>query len=141
MAKRKRTNNDLQNITHKTKDQATRIQLKTQVFRKDKQFLLHTWHPLLLLLKTRWKVMNEDRFGLWLRQKEHIRGRSLTDFGNNDFMIFIILWHVNYIGEPGLAVINLMSTSFAFWIRTNLNTVSNIVVIWCNGTSTSLQLW
>jgi len=29
MAKRKRTNDDLQNIAHKTKDQVTRIALKT----------------------------------------------------------------------------------------------------------------
>ena len=39
------TNNDLQNITHKTKDLATRIPLKTggwtQVLRKGKEFLLH----------------------------------------------------------------------------------------------------
>jgi proline racemase len=31
MAKRKRTNNDLQNITHKTKDRVTRTPLKTGV--------------------------------------------------------------------------------------------------------------
>ena len=31
MAKRKRTNNDLQNITHKTKDRATRTPLKAGV--------------------------------------------------------------------------------------------------------------
>ena len=31
MAKRKRTNNDLQNITHKTKDRVTQIPLKTRV--------------------------------------------------------------------------------------------------------------
>jgi len=30
MAKRKRTNNDLQNITHKTKDRVTRTPLKTR---------------------------------------------------------------------------------------------------------------
>jgi len=40
----KRTNNDLQSITHKPKDRVTRSPLKirgTQVFRKGKQFLLH----------------------------------------------------------------------------------------------------
>jgi hypothetical protein len=31
MTKRKRTNNDLQNITHKTKDQVARTPLKTRV--------------------------------------------------------------------------------------------------------------
>ena len=36
----KRTNNDLQNITHKTKDRINRTPL-----RKGKQFLFHQWHP------------------------------------------------------------------------------------------------
>jgi hypothetical protein len=31
MAKRKRTNNDLQNISQKTKDQTTRTELKSEV--------------------------------------------------------------------------------------------------------------
>ena len=39
--KDKRINNNLQNITHKTKDRVTRA----QVFRKGRQFLLHQWHP------------------------------------------------------------------------------------------------
>jgi hypothetical protein len=50
MAKRKmnkRTNNDLQNITQKTKDWATWTLLKpwgwTQVLLKGRQFLLHNW--------------------------------------------------------------------------------------------------
>ena len=39
-------NNDLQNITHKTKDTVTRTLLKTgDELRKGKQFLLHMWHP------------------------------------------------------------------------------------------------
>jgi len=29
---------------------------------------------MLLLLETRWKVKNKERTGLWLQQKEHIRG-------------------------------------------------------------------
>jgi hypothetical protein len=40
----KSTNNDLQNITHKTKDRVTRTSLKTGgelVFWKGKHFLLH----------------------------------------------------------------------------------------------------
>ena len=37
----KRTNNDLQNITKKTKDRATRTPLKPGWI----QFLLHMWHP------------------------------------------------------------------------------------------------
>jgi hypothetical protein len=28
-----------------------------------------------VVLQTRWLIMNEDRTGLWLRQKEHNRGR------------------------------------------------------------------
>jgi hypothetical protein len=48
--KYKRTNNDLQSITHKTKDLVTRTPLKTgceltQVLRKGKQFRLHYWPP------------------------------------------------------------------------------------------------
>jgi hypothetical protein len=39
--KAKRINNDLQHTTQKTKDQATRIQINTQVLRKVQQFLLH----------------------------------------------------------------------------------------------------
>ena len=42
----KRTNNDLQNTTQKTKDRATRRLLKTHVFMRGKQFLLHMWRPL-----------------------------------------------------------------------------------------------
>ena len=38
-ARRKRTNNDLQNITHKIKDRATRV------FRKEQQFLFPMWPP------------------------------------------------------------------------------------------------
>ena len=40
----KRTNIDLQNITQKTKDRATRNLGWTQVLRKSKQFLLHMWN-------------------------------------------------------------------------------------------------
>ena len=46
--KAKRTNNDLQNITHKTKDRVTRTPLKTGInsgARKGKLFLLHWWNP------------------------------------------------------------------------------------------------
>ena len=43
--KKKRTNNNLQNTTQKTKDRVTRIPIKnprrTQVLLKDKQFMLH----------------------------------------------------------------------------------------------------
>ena len=39
MVKRQRTNNDLQNITHKIKDRATRV------FRKEQQFLFPMWPP------------------------------------------------------------------------------------------------
>ena len=45
--KDKRTNNDLWNITQKTKDRATQTPLKpgwTQVLWKGQQFLLHMWH-------------------------------------------------------------------------------------------------
>jgi hypothetical protein len=43
----KRTNNDLQNTTHKTKDREILNQLKTEEeFRKGSQFLLHMYHPL-----------------------------------------------------------------------------------------------
>jgi len=48
MAKRKKTNYDLQNIAQKAKDRATWTPLKpgvTQVFQKGKQFLLHMWRP------------------------------------------------------------------------------------------------
>jgi hypothetical protein len=45
----KRTNIDLQNITQKTNDQATRTPLKskgwTEVLWKGRQFLLHMWYP------------------------------------------------------------------------------------------------
>ena len=41
MVKRQRTNNDLQNITHKTKDEITRSPLKTQKLWKGGQLLLH----------------------------------------------------------------------------------------------------
>jgi hypothetical protein len=41
----KRTNNDLQNTTQKTKDRITRNPLKAQVLRKGRQVLLHQWHP------------------------------------------------------------------------------------------------
>jgi len=42
MAKRKRTKNDLQNTTQKTKDRVKRTPLKTRSEpRKGKQFLLH----------------------------------------------------------------------------------------------------
>ena len=45
MAKRKRTNNDLQNITHTTKDRATRTTLNIAgVLRKGNHFLLDQWH-------------------------------------------------------------------------------------------------
>ena len=40
----KRTNIDLQNITQKTKDRATRNLGWTPVLRKSKQFLLRMWH-------------------------------------------------------------------------------------------------
>jgi len=45
------THDDLLNNTQKTKDRATRTQLKTNrglshVLRNGKQFLLHTWQPL-----------------------------------------------------------------------------------------------
>ena len=46
--KNQRTNNDLQNITQKTKYQATRTLLKqlwTQMLWKGQQFLLHMWNP------------------------------------------------------------------------------------------------
>ena len=44
--KDKRTNNDHQNITQKTKDRATRITLKAVVeLWKVKQLLLHMLHP------------------------------------------------------------------------------------------------
>jgi hypothetical protein len=51
MAKRKRTNHDLQNTTRKTKNRATPISLKNgkgwiQVFRKGKQFLFHSRYKL-----------------------------------------------------------------------------------------------
>ena len=39
--KDKKTNNDLQNITHKTKYRVTRAKLKTGVNRQGNQFLLH----------------------------------------------------------------------------------------------------
>jgi hypothetical protein len=47
--KNKRTNNNSQNITQKTKDRATWIPLKTGnelkcVLRKDRHFLLYIWH-------------------------------------------------------------------------------------------------
>ena len=41
MAKIKRTNNDLRNITHKTKDEITRSPLKSQKLWKGGQLLLH----------------------------------------------------------------------------------------------------
>jgi hypothetical protein len=41
MAKRKRTNNDLQNIHIKKKDPVTRTPLKTHELGKGRQFLLH----------------------------------------------------------------------------------------------------
>ena len=42
----KRQNNDLQNITKKTKDPATRIPLiNGGELRKGKQFLFHMWQP------------------------------------------------------------------------------------------------
>ena len=34
----------------------------------------HVAPVMLLLLQTRWQVMNEERTGLWLRQMKHIRG-------------------------------------------------------------------
>ena len=40
----KKTNNDLQNITQKTKDRSTPTPLKAGVNRKEKQFRLHLWH-------------------------------------------------------------------------------------------------
>ena len=43
--KYKRTNNDLQNTTQKTKDRATRTPLKPKVIQNGKQFLLHMWYP------------------------------------------------------------------------------------------------
>ena len=43
--KHKRTGNDLQNITQKTKDRAIQTQLQTGGSAKGKQFLLHMWHP------------------------------------------------------------------------------------------------
>ena len=50
MAKRTRTNNDLQNIIQKTKDRSTQTTLKTRgafrCSRRGKQFLLHKWKPL-----------------------------------------------------------------------------------------------
>jgi hypothetical protein len=44
MAKRKKTNNNLQNTTHKTKNRTTLTLLKQRV-NSGKQFLLHMWHP------------------------------------------------------------------------------------------------
>jgi len=45
----KRTNNDLQNSTQRTKDRATWTPLNyvgwTQVYLKGKQFQVHVWHP------------------------------------------------------------------------------------------------
>ena len=53
--KNKRTNKDLQNITQKTKDQAT------QMLKKDNQFLLHMWHSLCYsCYKPNDKSMNEE---------------------------------------------------------------------------------
>jgi hypothetical protein len=50
MAKRTRTNNDLQNIIQKTKDRSKQTTLKTRgafrCSRRGKQFLLHKWQPL-----------------------------------------------------------------------------------------------
>jgi hypothetical protein len=49
MTKRKRTNNNLQNMTQKDKDRGTRTHWKnrewTEMPKKGKQFLLHMWQP------------------------------------------------------------------------------------------------
>jgi hypothetical protein len=49
MDKIKRTNNDVQNTTQKTKDRATRTPLNTggelRSSWKDRQFQHHMWHP------------------------------------------------------------------------------------------------
>ena len=67
IAKRKRTNNELQNKTQKTKDRATRTPQKwgrTQVLPEGqgKQFLFHQWkkyYRLNLLTKiTQYKILN-----------------------------------------------------------------------------------
>jgi len=42
MTKRKKTNNNLQNITQKTDDRATR---RPRQARGEHMFLLHIWHP------------------------------------------------------------------------------------------------
>ena len=60
MTKRKRTNNDRQNITQKNKDRATRT-------------------PLLNRLATNPVISHdEEKIGLWLQQTEHIRDQSFV---------------------------------------------------------------
>jgi len=80
------TNNDLQNTAQKTKDQATRILLKPGMNSGAPEGLAvpapHMAPVVLLLLQTWWLVMNEERTGLWLRQKKHIYGH---------------LWHRYYV--------------------------------------------
>ena len=103
MAKRKRTNHDLQNTTRKTKNCATRISLKKgkgwkQVLRKGKQFLFHCWHSLYYSCYKLSDVMNEERTGLWLHQKEHICGH---------------LWHRYYlVVNQVMVVIDINETCF-----------------------------
>jgi hypothetical protein len=41
MVKIKRTNNDHQNITHKSKDRVTQTPGRTHVLRKGNQFIIH----------------------------------------------------------------------------------------------------
>ena len=70
----KRTNNNLQNTTQKTKDRATRSPLKT--VRTREEYVDHscsTSGTRRITLVTH-PVMNEERTGKCLRQVEHIRG-------------------------------------------------------------------
>jgi hypothetical protein len=106
MAKRKRTNHDLQNTTRKTKNCATRISLKKGrdedrcSERVSSSYSTSAVVALLLLLslQTQWYVMNEERTGLWLHQKEHICGH---------------LWHRYYVAaNQVMVVIDINETCF-----------------------------
>ena len=67
MAKRYRTNNELQNITQKTKGRGTRTRLKTEDelrFRRRVGSSISTCGVCRVTLVTNTKIRNEERIGL-----------------------------------------------------------------------------
>jgi hypothetical protein len=106
----KRINNDLQNITQKTKDRATRTPLKAGgEVEKGQQFLLHMWHSLYYSFNVPHLVVC----------KVNVLMAKSCIFSNN------VLWNINVLWGPS------WSRSYGSWIYNYLwNQCPSSLTLW-----------